>query len=356
MSRPECSVPSAVFDKLSEVNTDAQRSHEHPSWKARVSPWLSGLAWVYWMSAIGYVVYSDATDTGLMGHLFAFEVHRLGFANDVVNLILALIVVPFAPPVLLAGALGRWQTQDPARPDPPLSAQLVHAGVRHTLSVFKITLVLLVIGVAAALIHTRNLKVYDIDLSAVPPAAPPHAGFLALKAIPASRFQSSYFSAYPKGGSRVNAYRPLVGPGWVPNQPIHYFLHETSHDRSFAADWRGRTPAMEVSAADAHDAAEIASDFDPSQLKALQVKVAGRLPTIVAEDFEDKGFIVAADYVVVRPVHMQGHDVGVFDRYENFLVPALIVVGLPVALGVGGCMVWLMSTLWRVLRRPAASE
>ncbi len=219
------------------------------------------------------------------------------------------------------------------------------------IKIWPLVMAFLAVGLAASFIHTRNLKVQAIDLGDAPDVVPPRAGFLELKAIPASQFQSSYYGVFPKGDNRVYSYRPLVGPGWAPNRPVHYFLYETSRTRTFESAWRGRSPSMEVRAADSYDADRMAHDFDRTELQEVHAKVGGRLPTIVLQDFSAKGFTVAPDYVVVEHVDISHHEVSIFDRYEDFLVPALIIVGLPVALVVGGAPFWIYFSLRRKFGR-----
>jgi hypothetical protein len=157
-------------------------------------------------------------------------------------------VKPVPKPLVVSAEVRPEISTQKMKTDAP--APTAGAGDRKTfkMGVLPVFSVLLAIGLVALFIHDRNLKVYDIDLSAAVHSAPRDAGFVQLKAVRAHSFQSGYYSNNGKS-TYIYAYEPLVNPGWTPREPIRYFLFSRSRATGFADFGKGRSPSMEAPSA-----------------------------------------------------------------------------------------------------------
>ncbi|UYZ63057.1 hypothetical protein [Hymenobacter weizhouensis] len=185
----------------------------------------------YFVLALGYLLYSSFTKTGLCGWLIDLQIRWFGSASERVTLILATLLLLL--PLLLF--VSRFDRRGLAAAAPPAVGPdgRPRAGASfRTLAWIAAVPALLAVPAYFWLSHqaTANAQepVHQLDFINQPTApVPARAKFAVLHAVFQAEYQYVLEETRYGKVARTNRYVPLTGPEWRPGQPVR-IVYDTS--------------------------------------------------------------------------------------------------------------------------------
>ena len=254
--------------------------------------WFKWPALAYVVAALVYAIYSEETQTGLIGYFMAIELEHLGSTSGGRDVAFALVLL-LLPLLIVMAVLGRFT---PQLLEPVGSAGFMQAAYpRSWKKIFGITAIPLALtGIAVVIVYfvaQQNLREarHAVNLEDVNAPLQNKASYVTVTGLVARRYLASY-----RYGNHTHAndyvYVPLTNAGWTPADPVRIVVH-----RTVAVDDWDKPFQM---------------PFDLSQRLPLRIqgKISRSLPVLIQREFNDKGLKFAPTWFVVDEVAFPNAD------------------------------------------------